>query len=128
MLHILPVMCSGGSSAGGAAPTLSAVVATEVTPIACGGGWTISVAWTLDFFNDAAYEIQIRDKTSTIVASGLATSSSPEVVAPPDTGDPGFTGFMHDAEYTVEVVRKSDSAVVDSMLSNELTVETGPAC
>lgn len=129
MLHILPAMCTGGISGGGAAPAFTgAAVATEVTPIACGGGWTINVAWSLDFFNDAAYEIRVKTIGGTILASGLLTSGSPYLASPTDTGDPLFTGEMHSAQYTVELLRSIDSVVIDSVDSNIVSVETGPAC
>jgi hypothetical protein len=128
MLHILPALCISDAGGSGAAPTILTATATEVTPIACGGGWTIDVGWTLDFFNDVGYYIRILDKDLVMIADGLLTSSSPELASPPDTGDPLFTGENHNAEYTVELRRVSDDALIDSMVTNELTVETGPAC
>lgn len=132
MFHILPIMCGGGAESPGAEPTILSVGNVQNVSMACPAGtpWGLRISWTLDFPNDTGYEIQIRDALSLVlVVSGLPTSDpyyDHSRVA--DTGDPGSTGFFHNAQYDVELVKKSDSSVVQSMTTALVTVETGPSC
>ncbi len=126
MLHILPFAClnagPGGGVPGGAPEILTAVV-SEFAAQACGVPWEVEVAWTLDFYNDTDYEIEIAGEVSSLVPSDM----SYVITRPSDTGGAG-TGNVHNAQYTVRLVRKSDMAVVDSMATNLLQVETGADC
>lgn len=129
MLHILPAMCVGGGSVAAPGPVLTAVSNVENQAIDCGVPWELSVGWTLDFTDDVAYEIAIVNTiTGVPVATGLLTSLGGFLVNTGEVGDPLFTGTFHNAQYTVQVVRKADSVVTDSMTTSILTVQTGPAC
>jgi len=130
MLHILPVMLTGGFVEG-AEPAILTVDNTFGEEIACGVEWKRTVEWTMTFFNDVGYEIQIRDDANggMLVASGLPTSGAFELVTVTGAfGDPTFTGNFHNAQYTVELVRKATSTVVDTMQTALVTIETGAPC
>lgn len=110
-------------------PSLVSVAATEDTPISCGFPWAIEVSWTTADANDVAYRTRIVDfDTSAVVADYLTTASSSYVDSTAETGDPLFTGVNHTRRYTVQIVRNVDDAVIDTLNTNRLDVETGPAC
>lgn len=127
MLHITPMMCGGQSQ--GPEPTITSVSNTEERAIACGVTWRRNVGWALDFFNDAGYEIEIYDDVGlSVIASGLLTSVSPFVHDTGDTGNPALSTDGHDAQYTVRLIKKADSSVVDSMQTANVHIDTGPPC
>lgn len=126
----MPLMCTGGSDGSpGAEPTITDADCVTDTLPNCGFPWEVLVFWDLDFSNVLSYEIEIYDDVNAVVAvSGLPAASGSYPVVTTVIADPSFTGFFHNAQYTVRLVRKSDSVVVDSMQTNLVTIETGPNC
>lgn len=110
-------------------PTVIGVTNNNDVSPSCGVAWSRNVGWTLSAIDDVNYTISIVDYyTLTVMASGLLPSSSPEIINTGVVADGGGTGFFHNARYTVQLVRNSDSSVVSSMLTSDASIETGPFC
>lgn len=114
---------------GSAVPSLVSAAAAEDTPIACGVPWTIDVSWTTADPNDTAYRVRVRNfDTTAVVADYLTTDSSSFLDNTAETGNPSDFGVFHTRRYIVEIVRDVDDVVVDSLVTNMLSVETGFPC
>jgi hypothetical protein len=110
-------------------PTLLTATNTEDTPIGCGTSWQLEVAWTTDVTNDTDFRVRILNYDDlTTVVDGQTTASSSYVDDTGETGDPMDTGFDHTRRYIVQIVRNTDDVVMNSLDTNRLDVETGPAC
>lgn len=116
----------GGLSA--ISPTISSAIATQERAIDCGQTWRINIQYITANPDDVNFKVRIKDKLGNVIFDDLTTSSSIELYDTGESADALGTGFFHSAEFTVEIVRKSDSVVTDDELSNELTVETGADC
>lgn len=129
MLFISPAMCVAIGGSGSVAPTLlTASVATYI-PIECGISWQLLVSWTMDFTDDTKYEIRIRDAiTTAIVANGLLTSAGSQIIDTGETGDQSFTGVFHNAQYQVQLIRKVDGQLMQTLATDLIGVETGAPC
>jgi hypothetical protein len=123
--------CALSGSSGGAPPVtpqFTGATNVENQGIGCGVDWLLDVGWTLDIIDDVNFHIDIRDIGNNLIATGLLLSSSPYLANTGDVGDPLATGTFHNAQFNIELVRVSDSTIVDTITTPLLTVETGPAC
>lgn len=127
MLFISPAMCV--AVGGSLAPTiLTASIATYV-PIECGISWQLLVSWTLDFTDDTNYEIRIREAiTTNIVADGLLTSAGSQIIDTAETGDQAESGVFHSAQYQIQLIRKVDGQLMQTIATDLIGVETGVPC
>ncbi|MCW5591064.1 MAG: hypothetical protein KIS74_03095 [Burkholderiales bacterium] len=113
----------------GPVPVLSSALATEVVAIDCGVPWEVEASWLCSPNNDAEYKVVLRNfDTSAQVGPDFDTLNNSYQENTGIVGDPLFTGFPHTRRYTIQLVRLSDSAVVQSIDTNRLDIETGPAC
>ena len=115
-------------NAGGPVPSFTAVTATETVAPLCGVAWEGEFAWTTSVTNDTEYKIRIRDYFSgETLADDLSTAAGalPWVGT---TGDPLFSGYVQNRRIYADLVRLSDSAVIETVASNLATVETGEPC
>lgn len=127
MLFISPAMCV--SIGGTASPTLLTATVATYRAIECGISWQLLVSWTIDFTDDTNYEIRIRDAITTdIVADGLLTSAGSQIIDTEETGDSTFTGVFHSAQYQVQLIRKADSQLMQTLTTDLIGVETGAPC
>lgn len=116
------------AAAGGPVPSFTAVTATETVAPLCGVNWEGEFDWTTSVTNDAEYKIRIRDYFSgEVLADDLTTAggSLPWVGA---TGDPMGSGFTQNQRINADIIRLSDNAVIETVASNLVTVETGEPC
>jgi hypothetical protein len=110
-------------------PVLSGFSAAEIQAIGCGVDWIVEPSWLCSPTNDADYKIVLRNYDTTAVLNGdFSTAAGSYVDNTGEVGDPAFTGTFHTRRYILQLVRLSDSAVVQSLDSNRVDVETGPAC
>lgn len=110
-------------------PTLSSVSAAQAVAINCGVFWEVDAIWNTTNANDADYEIEVWDDiTPGLLVGGQTTASSSWRWVTSSVGDPLFTGFTHQARFRIKLVRKVDAAVISELVTNLVSVVTGPAC
>lgn len=97
--------------------------------LVCGGDWENNITWTVADPDPTYFSISIRRlPADTLVIAGLTGDSGNYDNFTGENGDPAFTGTFHVAHYRIQMVRIDTAAVVQSLDTNSITVETGPAC
>lgn len=110
-------------------PTLNSASQSTTQYPDCGINWTISISWNTSNPMDSTHKIRIRYYGGgSVIADDLTTSSSSYSH---DTGTSGVYGQQVNYttyRYTVELVRKSDSAVIASADTAGESIYHGYAC
>jgi hypothetical protein len=113
----------------GTVPTLDSVSASTNTAPDCGVNWLIDVFWNLTGVNDTEYYVRVSCvETATLIWDDLSTADGADTHDTGVVGDSGFTGYPYDRTYEVELVRRSDSVVIDSATTTTLSVNIGAPC
>lgn len=111
-------------------PVISAFSAVESQAIGCGQPWQFDLTWDCSPQNDADYKLVVLNyDTLAQIGPDFSTVNQPGYTDDTgETGDSGQTGFPHTRRYILQVIRLSDSAVMQALNSARTDVETGPVC
>lgn len=96
----------------------------------CAGEWRVTATWNTTGGNDSLYEAQVflYPGSGGALVTGLTSGDTSWQEFTGETGSTAETGTMHSRQYTIKLVRISDSFVVDEIDTNTVTAETGAAC
>lgn len=116
------------AATGGPVPTFTAVTATQTVAPACGVSWEGDYAWTTSATNDAEYKIRIRDYASGAILLDNLTTAAGSLAWVGASGDPLGTGFIQNRRINADIIRLSDSSVIETTPSYLATIETSAPC
>jgi hypothetical protein len=99
-------------------PTLSTPTVATVNPGICSGGSvltnaTVGISWTVTNGDDALYEIKVYED-GILIATKTGTTTQHTKTVTGFVEDGFFNPFFADWTYRVDMVRISDSVVVDT--------------
>lgn len=113
-------------------PTLTSVSASGAGGDTClgQGQWIVTVSWTTVNPNDAAYKLTVEratDSAGTDFQAWLTDETTASSSAADNTATEGNTGGTNDPvthyrKYRVRIVRRSDSAIMQTMLTGQETL------
>lgn len=113
----------------GAVPTIATADMFTSTIPDCGVNWTVGVSITYTNPNNTTYKVAVYDAAgSTLIADDIGFVSSWSAYDTGFNGDPGLFTHNRSAEFTVKVIRRSDSTVMDDLLATAVTQNMGDAC
>lgn len=116
------------AATGGPVPTFTAVTASTTVAPDCGVNWEGEYEWTTSVTNDDEYKIRIRNYDTGLILADNLTTAAGSLAWVGSPGDAGGTGFIQTRRIYAEIIRLSDSFVVESTPSNLASVETGGPC
>ena len=111
-------------------PSVLTFSLTTTTPPACGVPWVAWFSWTIDNANNIGYKLQLIDDDTGVPFAGADNldCSDDVFVYTGNTGDAFGSGTFQTVTGRLRVVRRNDSAVMETTTDETLTVESGAPC
>lgn len=122
---LVPRMLVSAVPASGSTSTISSVTAYTSTTMSCMDEWQVTVAWVIANPDNALYSLTLRleQPSSSVLLTNQTCASGNYVYSTGVYGDPSTPFNSTNVEFQLRIVRRSDSAVIDSSNSNVVNVQ-----